>query len=61
MMFVYQVDMGVAGAVGTVLAAAQPLLTGRGERPGGEAGEGDGEGADAGSSEKSSSKRRWER
>ena len=57
-LFVYQVDMGVAGVV---LAAAQPLLTERDERPGGEAGDGDGEGAAAWSSEKSSSKRRWER
>ena len=50
-LFVYQVDMGV---VGVVLAAAQPLLTERDERPG-EAGH-DGDGAV--SSEKSSSKRR---
>ena len=54
-MFVYHVDMGVVGAV---LTAAQPLLTGRDERPDGEGCEGDGEGASAGSSVKSSSKRR---
>jgi len=54
-MFVYQVDMGVAGVV---LAAAQPLLTERDERPDGEADEGDDAGADSGLSEKSSSKRR---
>ncbi len=59
MMFVYHVDMGVMGAV--VLAAAQPLLTERDGMPDGEGREGDGEGAAAGSSEKSSSKRRWER
>lgn len=54
-MFVYHVDMGVVGAVG---AAAQPLLTERDERPDGEAGDGEDEGAGAWSSEKSSSKRR---
>lgn len=54
-LFVYQVDMGVAGAV---LAAAQPLLTERDERPGEAGREGAGAGAAAGLSEKSSSKRR---
>ena len=61
MCFIYQVDMG---AVGVVLAAAQPLLTERDGRPDGEAGRegaGAGAGADSGLSEKSSSKRRWER
>ena len=57
-MFVYHVDMGVVGAA---LTAAQPLLTERDERPGGEGREGGDVGAGAGSSVKSSSKRRWER
>lgn len=57
MCFVYHVDIGVVGA------AAQPLLTERDERPdeAGREGAGDGAGADSGLSEKSSSKRRWER
>lgn len=54
-LFVYHVDMWVAGVV---LAAAQPLLTERDERPGEAGHAGDGEGAAAGLSEKSSSKRR---
>lgn len=57
-LFVYHVDIGVVGAVLAAFAAAQPLLTERDERPDGEAGDGEDEGAGAWSSEKSSSKRR---